>query len=74
MVSVELSKGFLEVSVQFLGGIPTRFVDLSVIKKGHTFINMLALIHDHQGYSLSAVRTMQEASSLRVLMASTLLW
>ena len=30
----------------------TRFVDFSVIKKGHTFINILALIHDYQGYSL----------------------
>ena len=34
MVSVELSKGFLDIFVQFLGGILTRFVDLSIIKKG----------------------------------------
>ena len=51
MISVELSKDFLNVSVQFLGGILTGFVDLGVIKKGHTFVNILALIHDHQGYS-----------------------
>ena len=52
MVSVELSKGFLDISVHFLGSISTRFVDLSVIKKGHAFVNILALIHDYQGYSL----------------------
>ena len=52
MFSVELSEGFLDVSVQFFGSVFTRFVDFSVIKKGHTFINILALVHDHQGYSL----------------------
>ena len=29
-----------------------RFVDLGVIEEGHTFVNILALIHDYQGYSL----------------------
>ena len=52
MFSVEPSKGFLDVSVEFLGSVLARFVDLSVIEKDHTFVNILALIHDHQGYSL----------------------
>ena len=52
MFPVELSKGFLDVSVEFLGSVLARFVDLSVIEKGHTFVNILALIHDYQGYSL----------------------
>ena len=34
------------------GSIPTRFVDLGVIKKDHTFFNILGIIHDDQGYSL----------------------
>ena len=33
MFSVELSKGFLDVSVEFLGSVLARFVDLSVIEK-----------------------------------------
>ena len=49
---VELSEGFLDISMQFFGSVSSRFVDVSVIKKGHTFINILALIHDYQGYSL----------------------
>ena len=52
MFPVELSKGFLDVSVEFLGSVLARFEDLSVIEKGHTFVNILALIHDYQGYSL----------------------
>ena len=52
MFPVELLKGFLDISVEFLGGVLTRLVDLSVIEKGHTFVNVLALIHDYQGYSL----------------------
>ena len=40
MVPVELSKVFLDISVEFLGCVLTMFVDLSVIKKGHTFIYM----------------------------------
>ena len=48
MFSVEPSKGFLDVSVEFLGSVLARFVDLSVIEKGHTFVNILALIHDYQ--------------------------
>ena len=40
MISVELSKGFLDVSVQFFGSVFARFVDFSVIEKCHTFINM----------------------------------
>ena len=38
--------------VEFLGSILARFVDLGVIEKGHTFVNILAHIHDYQGYSL----------------------
>ena len=60
VISVELLKGFLDVSVQYFYGIPARFVDLSVIKKGHTFINILALIHDIKTNSFSTVRTTQE--------------
>ena len=52
MFPVELSKGFLDVSMEFFGGVLARFVDLGVIEKGHTFVNILALIHDYQGYSL----------------------
>ena len=52
MFSVKPLKGFLDVSVKFLGSVLARFVDLSVIEKGHTFVNILALIHDYQGYSL----------------------
>ena len=52
MFSVGLSKGFLDISVQFFGSVFTRFVDFGVIKKGHTFVNTLALVHDYQGYSL----------------------
>ena len=48
MVPVELSKSFLDISVEFLGGVLARFADISVIKKGH----QLALVHDYQGYSL----------------------
>ena len=70
MFSVEPSKGCLDVSVEFFGSVLARFVDLSVIEEGHTFVNILALIHDYQGYSLSAVSTTWEESSLRVLMAS----
>ena len=50
MFPVEHLKGFLDVSVEFLGSVLARFVDLSVIDKGHTFVNILALIHDYQGY------------------------
>ena len=52
MFPVELSKGFLDASVEFLGSVFTGFVDFGIIKKCHTFINILALIHDHQGYPL----------------------
>ena len=52
MFSVELSERFLDVSVKFFGSILARFVDLSVIEKGHTLVNILTLIHDHQSYSL----------------------
>ena len=38
--------------MQFLGGVPTRFVHVGVIEKGHTFVDILALIHNYQGYSL----------------------
>ena len=34
MFSVELSEGFLDVSVQFFGSVFARFVDFGVIKKG----------------------------------------
>ena len=34
------------------GSVLARFVDPGVIEKGHTFFNILALIHDYQGYSL----------------------
>ena len=44
MVSIVLSKSFLDVSVEFLGGGLARFVDLGVIKKGHTlFVYVLGL-------------------------------
>ena len=46
MLPVELPKGFLDLSVEFLGGVLARFVDLGVIEEGHTFVNILALIHD----------------------------
>ena len=52
MFSIELSEGFLDVSVQFFGSVFARFVDFGVIKKGHTFINIVAFVHDYQGYSL----------------------
>ena len=52
MFSVEPSKGLLDISVEFLGSVLARFVDLSVTEKGHTIVNILALIHDYQGYSL----------------------
>ena len=52
MFPVELSERFLDVSMQFFGCVLARFVDLSVIEKGHAFFNILALIHDYQGYSL----------------------
>ena len=51
MFSVEPSEGFLDVSVKFFGSVLARFIDLSVIEEGHTFVNILALIHDYQGYS-----------------------
>ena len=35
------------------------------LRKGHTFVNVLALIHDYQATPLSAVRTTWEESSLR---------
>ena len=49
MFPVELSKGFLDISMEFLGSVLARFVDLSIIEKGHTFVNILALIYDCQG-------------------------
>ena len=52
MFSVKPSKGFLDVSMKFFGSVLARVVDLSVIEKCHTFVNILALIHDYQGYSL----------------------
>ena len=52
MFPVELSKGFLDVSVEFFGGVFAWFVDFGIIKKCHTFISILALIHGHQGYPL----------------------
>ena len=52
MFSVKPSEGFLDVSVKFFGSVLARFVDLSVIEKCHTFVNILALIHDYQGYCL----------------------
>ena len=70
MFSVELSERFLDVSVKFLGSVLARFVDLSVIEKGHTFVNIFALSMTTMATPLSAVSTTQEESSLRVLMAS----
>ena len=70
MFTVELLKGFLDVSMELFGSVLARFVDLSVTEKGHTFVNILALIHNYWATPLSAVRTTQEESSLRVLMAS----
>ena len=52
MVSVELLKGFLDISVKFFGSVSARLVDLGVIEEGHTLINVLALIHNYQGYTL----------------------
>ena len=49
------------------GSVLARFVDLSVIEKGHTFVNISMTTRTTP---LSAVRTTQEESSLRVLMAS----
>ena len=40
MFSVEPLKGFLDVSVEFLGSVIARFVDLSVIEKGHAFVSI----------------------------------
>ena len=37
MISVELSEGLLDVSVQFFGSCLCKFVDFSVIEKCHTF-------------------------------------
>ena len=52
MVPIELSKSFLDVSVECFSSVLARFVDFSVIKKGHTLIYVLGLIYDYQGYSL----------------------
>ena len=52
MFSIKPSEGFLDVSVEFFGSVLARFVDLGVIEKGHTLVNILALIHDYQGYPL----------------------
>ena len=52
MFSVELLEGFLDISVEFPGGVFARFVDFGVIKKGHTFVNVLVLVHDYQDYPL----------------------
>ena len=45
MFPVELLKGFLDVSVEFLGGVLTRFVNLGVIEKGHTFVKIICKTH-----------------------------
>ena len=40
------------MSVKIFGSVFARLVDLGVIEEGHTLINVLALVHDYQGYTL----------------------